>query len=111
MEHFLGSETAWAFWSFKSDRTLRDLSTGTFTGWVYREGSEADGVDLTGTFAGAVGAGVEPTGTPNLTYTPATNEFVAAGIVTPGPWKLRVRWSSGDTVVFDGPITIRAQVI
>ncbi len=103
--HYIGSETSWGIWSFDQTGALRNLAAGTFTGWLYVDGAEAAGVDLTGSFAGAAGAGVEPSGTPNLTYTPAANEALTAG-----EWKLRVRWSNGDTVVFDGPITVRAQV-
>lgn len=106
--HFLGSETTWGFWSYTAAGALRDLSSGTFTGWVYAEGAEASGTDLTGTFSGAAGSGTEPTGTPNLTYTPANNEFV--GTLSAGKYRLRVRWSTGDTIVFDGPITMRALV-
>jgi hypothetical protein len=105
IEHFVGSESSWAIWSYAQDRTLRDLSSGTFTGLVYIEGGETEATALTGTFTGAAGAGAEPTGTPNLTYTPASNEAIPTG-----DRRLRVVWSNGDTVVFDGPITVRAQV-
>jgi hypothetical protein len=103
--HFIGSESAWGIWSFDSAGALRSLGSGTFTGLVYSEGGETDGTALTGTFLGAAGAGTEPSGTPNLTYTPAANEALP---VTAR--RLRIVWSSGDTVVYDGPITIRAQV-
>lgn len=106
IEQYIGSESSWAIWSFDSDRVLRDLSAGTFTGRLYRRGREAGGVDLAGNFAGAVGAGIEPTGTPNLTYTPSADEAFTAG-----PWFARVVWSVGDTVVFDGPVAVKPRVL
>lgn len=110
LEHFLGSETTWRIWSQDSTRALRDLSTGTFSGMIYQPGAEDDGIALTGTIVGAAGVGVEPSGTPNLTYTPAANEWIAGGIVTGGRWRARIVWSSGDTIVFDGPVQVYALV-
>lgn len=57
---------------------LIDFSVGGYT-FVVKIGNPGSAAALTKSsgIAGAVGAGVEPTGTPNLVITPTANEFAA----------------------------------
>lgn len=112
LEHTINTERpTWKLWCRGANGSLIDLSSGYsgFTGKVYQAPSTAV-FTLTGTFTGAAGAGTEPDGTPNLTYTPATDEMTA---VTPGLYRVRilaVLAAGGQEQVFDGDIRLLAAV-
>jgi hypothetical protein len=85
-------------WVFDDDGTLIDFSSGyTFVFKIGVVGSAALLSKSTG-ITGAAGAGVEPTGTPNVTVTWSAGELA----LTPGDygWQLTATTSSLDRVFF-----------
>lgn len=83
-------------WLFDDDGTLIDFSSGyTFS---FKIGTRGQTASLTKTtnITGAAGAGVEPSGTPNVTVTWAAGELD----ITPGnyAWELTATTSSADRV-------------
>lgn len=93
-------------WLEDDDGTLIDFSSGyTYELKVGTPGAAALLTKTTG-ITGAAGAGVEPTGTPNITITWTAGEI--AGITTPGTyaWQLVCTTSSLDRV-FRGKFIVR----
>jgi hypothetical protein len=88
-------------WLADSNGNLIDFSTGyTFAFKLGNPGAAADFTKTTG-IAGAVGAGVEPSGTPNitLTFTAAELDGLTAGAYL---WQLRATTGGLDRY-FQGP--------
>jgi phosphoglycolate phosphatase-like HAD superfamily hydrolase len=88
-------------WLTDSNGTLVDLSTGyTFAFKLGNPGAAADFTKTTG-ITGAAGAGVDPSGTPNITHT-----FTAAELdgVTAGAYLWQIRATTGGLDrYFQGP--------
>lgn len=93
-------------WIFGDDGDLIDFSSGdwTFTLKIGNPGQAALLTKSTG-ITGAAGAGVAPTGTPNIAITWAAGDLN----LTPGVylWQLVATTAPALDRVFTGPITIR----
>lgn len=91
-------------WLLDDDGALIDFSTGSPT-FVFKIGNAGSAALLTKSagIAGAAGAGVEPTGTPNVVVTWSAGELAIA----PGAyrWQLTATSSSLDRV-FAGPFAV-----
>lgn len=101
--HTTAERPAAQLWLLDDDGSLIDFSSGyTFTFKVGEVGSAAILTKTSG-IAGAVGAGVEPTGTPNVTVTWAAGELA----ITPGlyTWQLTAN-TTGNDRLFEGTIRI-----
>jgi hypothetical protein len=89
-------------WLLDDDGALIDFATGyTFSLKIGHKGSAAILTKTTG-ITGATGAGVEPTGTPNVVFAWSDAEFAGK---TPGPytWQLTcTATSGGKDRVFEG---------
>jgi len=93
------------FWLLNDDGVLIDFSTGyTFAFKLGSPGSAATFTKTTG-ITGAAGAGVEPSGTPNLVISFSAGELDS---LTPGPtaWQLRATTGSLDRI-YQGTFTLR----
>lgn len=82
-------------WIFDDDGTLIDFSTGTFSLKIGHAGTAAILTKSTG-ITGAAGAGVEPSGTPNVVIVWTAGELA----LTPGRYSGQLTWtvSSKDRV-------------
>ena len=97
--HSTAERPAAKLWLFDDDGTLIDFSSGyTFALKIGTKGSAALATKSSG-FTGATGAGIEPTGTPNVTITWTAGELA----ITPGTytWILTATTNSLDRV-FEG---------
>jgi hypothetical protein len=92
LRYYRGAERpALKLWLLDDDGTLIDFSAGyTFELKIGLVGAAALLAKTTG-IAGAAGAGVEPTGIPNVTVTWSANELD----VTPGAYSWALKASSG----------------
>ena len=92
-------------WIYDDDGTLLDLSAA--SGFVVKIGARKQAAKLSKSagIAGAVGAGTEPTGTPNLVITWSGTELNIA----PGTWLIQVSMSSGARM-WEGEIEILANI-
>lgn len=92
------------FWLFDDDGSLIDFSTAGYT-FSFKIGVPGSTALLTKTasITGAAGAGVEPTGTPNVTVTWTAGELALA--VGTYHWQLTATITALDRV-FQGDITI-----
>ncbi len=77
-------------WVLDDDDTLIDLSTATFQTKIGNRGNAALKTKSSG-ISGAVGAGVEPTGTPNCTITWVSGDLDVA----PGNYDLEIKATIG----------------
>lgn len=101
--HTTAERPSVSMWLQDDDGSLIDFSTGyTFSLKVGTPGSAAVLTKTTG-IVGAAGAGVEPTGTPNITVAWSTGELaISPGIYT---WQLTAT-SGGTDRLFEGTIRI-----
>lgn len=80
--HITAERPAAKLWLLDDDGTLIDFSTGGYS-WALKVGVKGSTALLTKTsgIVGAVGAGTEPTGTPNCVITWTAGEIAASDVV------------------------------
>ena len=96
-------------WCYDDDGTLIDFSSGYDFTFKIGRGGQAALLTKTANIIGAAGAGVEPTGTANVTLTWTAGELdIVPGIYS---WQLKATTASSLDRVFEGTIHILSDIL